>query len=55
MKLDQDHLNILKNIQKLSKVTQRELAVKLGLSLGKLKNNSWWKFFLFQKVRTISI
>ena len=36
MKLDQDHLNILRNIGRSSKVTQRELASKLGLSLGKL-------------------
>ena len=36
MKLNQDHLDILRNIEKSSKVTQRELAVKSGLSLGKL-------------------
>ena len=36
MKLNQDHLDILRNIEKSSNVTQRELAVKSGLSLGKL-------------------
>ena len=36
MKLNQDHLDILRNIEKSSKVTQRQLAVKSGLSLGKL-------------------
>tara|TARA_B100001765_G_C19435371_1_gene307525 strand:+ start:128 stop:427 length:300 start_codon:yes stop_codon:yes gene_type:complete len=33
---NQDHLNILRKIQKRSKYTQRKLAHELGFSLGKL-------------------
>ena len=31
-----DHLNILRNIKNSSKVNQRQLALQLGFSLGKL-------------------
>ena len=33
---DQDHLDVLRKINNSSKVTQRQLASKLGFSLGKL-------------------
>ena len=33
---DQDHLNILRKIDKNSNITQRKLANELGISLGKL-------------------
>tara|TARA_B100000795_G_C22754228_1_gene420778 strand:- start:503 stop:820 length:318 start_codon:yes stop_codon:yes gene_type:complete len=33
---DKDHLNILRNITNSDKIRQRELASKLGFSLGKL-------------------
>ena len=33
---DQDHFNVLREIDKSDKPTQRELADKLGFSLGKL-------------------
>mgnify|MGYP001472833790 FL=1 len=33
---DQDHLNILRKIDKNSDITQRKLANELGISLGKL-------------------
>ena len=33
---DQDHLNVLRELDKAEKPTQRELATKLGFSLGKL-------------------
>ena len=33
---DQDHLNILRKIDKKSDITQRKLANELGISLGKL-------------------
>ena len=36
MQNDQDHLNVLTEIDKSSKPTQRKLATKLGFSLGKL-------------------
>jgi len=36
MQNDQDHFNVLTEIDKSSKPTQRKLATKLGFSLGKL-------------------
>ena len=33
---DQDHLDVLRKIDNSSKLTQRQLAAKLGFSLGKL-------------------
>ena len=33
---DQDHFNVLRKIDNSEKLTQRELASKLGFSLGKL-------------------
>ena len=36
MNNNQDHLNLLRKIQRKSKYTQRELAYELGFSLGKL-------------------
>ena len=33
---DQEHLNILRKINKNSNITQRKLANELGISLGKL-------------------
>ena len=36
MKNEQDHFNILREIQKKPKSSQRELAEELGFSLGKL-------------------
>ena len=36
MRNDQDHFNILREIQKRPKSSQRELAEELGFSLGKL-------------------
>ena len=36
MKDDQDHFNVLRKIQNKPGSTQRELAVELGFSLGKL-------------------
>ena len=36
MPKNQDHLNVLREIDKSNKPTQRELADKLGFSLGKL-------------------
>ena len=36
MKNDEDHLDVLRKIQKKPKSTQRELAEVLGFSLGKL-------------------
>lgn len=33
---DQDHFNVLRKIDNFSKLTQRQLAAKLGFSLGKL-------------------
>ena len=36
MKNEQDHFDVLRKIQKNPKATQRELAEKLGFSLGKL-------------------
>ena len=36
MKEDQDHLNILREIQKKPNSSQRKLAKELGFSLGKL-------------------
>ena len=36
MKNDQDHFDVLRRIQKKPESTQRELAKKLGFSLGKL-------------------
>ena len=36
MENDQDHLNILREIKKKPKSSQRELAEELGFSLGKL-------------------
>ena len=33
---NQDHFNVLRKIQNKPKTTQRELAVELGFSLGKL-------------------
>ena len=36
MSNDQDHLDVLRKINNSSKITQRQLASKLGFSLGKL-------------------
>ena len=36
MENDQDHLNLLRKIDKNSKLNQRQLAYQLGFSLGKL-------------------
>ena len=36
MKVDQDHFEVLRKIQKKPNATQRELAEELGFSLGKL-------------------
>ena len=36
MENDQDHFNVLREIDNSSKPTQRQLANKLGFSLGKL-------------------
>ena len=36
MKKDQDHFDVLRRIEKSPQSTQRELAEKLGFSLGKL-------------------
>jgi hypothetical protein len=36
MKNDQDHFNVLREIDKSNKATQRQLTTKLGFSLGKL-------------------
>ena len=36
MSNDQDHLDVLRKIDNSSKLTQRQLATKLGFSLGKL-------------------
>ena len=36
MENDQDHFNVLREIENSSKPTQRQLANKLGFSLGKL-------------------
>ena len=36
MQNDQDHFNVLREIDSSSKSTQRQLATKLGFSLGKL-------------------
>ena len=36
MKKDEDHFNILRNIKKHPNSSQRELAIKTGISLGKL-------------------
>ena len=36
MKNDQDHFDVLRNIQKNPESSQRELAENLGFSLGKL-------------------
>ena len=36
MQNDQDHFNVLREIDSSSKHTQRKLAAKLGFSLGKL-------------------
>ena len=36
MQNDQDHFNVLREIENSSKPTQRQLANKLGFSLGKL-------------------
>ena len=36
MKNNQDHFEVLRKIQKKPNSTQRELAVELGFSLGKL-------------------
>ena len=36
MKVDQDHFEVLRKIQKKPNATQRELAAELGFSLGKL-------------------
>lgn len=36
MKNNQDHFNILRSIQKKPNSSQRELAIELGFSLGKL-------------------
>jgi len=36
MSNDQDHLDVLRKIDNSSKLTQRQLAAKLGFSLGKL-------------------
>ena len=36
MKNDQEHLNLLRKISSKPKASQRELAVDLGFSLGKL-------------------
>ena len=36
MKDNQDHLNVLRSIQKKPETSQRELAEELGFSLGKL-------------------
>ena len=33
---DQDHFNVLRKIGNFKKITQRQLATKLGFSLGKL-------------------
>tara|TARA_B100001971_G_C18165709_1_gene524036 strand:+ start:575 stop:724 length:150 start_codon:yes stop_codon:yes gene_type:complete len=33
---DQDHFNVLRKIDSFNKLTQRQLANKLGFSLGKL-------------------
>ena len=33
---DQDHFNVLRKIDNFKKITQRQLATKLGFSLGKL-------------------
>ena len=33
---DQEHLNVLRKIDKKSNITQRSLANELGISLGKL-------------------
>ena len=51
-----DHLNILRSIEKSSKINQRQLASQLGFSLGKLnyclkalKNKGLIKMKNFQK------
>ena len=36
MKIEQDHFEILRKIQKKKQTSQRELAEELGFSLGKL-------------------
>ena len=36
MSNEQDHFNVLRNINNSNKFTQRQLATKLGFSLGKL-------------------
>ena len=38
MQDDQDHFNVLREIDSSNKPTQRQLATKLGFSLGKLNN-----------------
>ena len=36
MKINQDHFEVLRNIKKKPKASQRELAENLGFSVGKL-------------------
>ena len=36
MKINQDHFEVLRNIRKKPKASQRELAENLGFSVGKL-------------------
>ena len=56
MKKDQDHFEILRTLEKEPESTQRQLASKLGFSLGKLnyclkelKNKGFVKLKNFQK------
>ena len=58
MKEDQDHFEILRTIEKKPRSTQRELALKLGFSLGKLnyclkalKQKGYLKINNFRKSR----
>ena len=59
MKNNQDHFEVLRKIQKKPNSTQRELAVELGFSLGKLnyclkalQNKGLVKIENFKKIPT---
>ena len=58
MKNKEDHFEVLRHVQKKPIASQRELAEKLGFSLGKLnyclkalKKKAWLKFKIFKKIK----
>ena len=56
MKVDQDHFEVLRKIQKKPDASQRELAGELGFSLGKLnyclkalQKKGWLSYKIFKR------